>query len=94
MIRRCFYRFDRVVKMPVPSQEYMTGAVHSFDVFCHLILPFDYGLSVLNFPRSSVFLPFYLLHYLLYITVCELFLHNAPLTGLYTPGFGVFENAS
>ena len=40
----------------------MTVVVHlPFDVFCHLILPFDWGLSFMNFPRSSVFLWFYFL---------------------------------
>ena len=39
----------------------MTVVVHSFDVFGLLILTFDYGLSVLNFPRSyiTVYLWFY-----------------------------------
>ena len=36
----------------------MTVDIHSFDVFEHLSLPFGYGLSVLKFPRSSVFLLF------------------------------------
>ena len=39
----------------------MPVVIHSFDVFEPLILPFDNRLSVLNFPRSSVFLLFYIL---------------------------------
>ena len=43
------------LKMPVTSQEYDSCCPF---VWCvdHLILPFDSGLSSLNFPRSSVFL--------------------------------------
>ena len=32
--------------------------ISSFDVFGQLILPFEKGLSVLNIPRSSVFMLF------------------------------------
>lgn len=37
----------------------MQVVIHSFSVFGLLILSFDYGLSVLNYPRSLVFLLFY-----------------------------------
>ena len=45
--QKCLYQFRN-----------MTVVFHSFDVFELLILPFDYGLSFLNFPWSSVFLRF------------------------------------
>ena len=46
------------IKICLYQEKNMTVVIHSFD---HLILPFDYGLSVFNFPRSSVFLGLYCL---------------------------------
>ena len=46
--------------MPVPSPNTIV-VIHSLDVFDLLILPFDYGLSVLNFPASTIF--FVILHF-------------------------------
>ena len=40
----------------------VTNVFHSFGVFELLILPFDKGLSDLNFPWSSVFSLFYFSH--------------------------------
>ena len=37
----------------------MTYVVYFFYVFYLLVLPFDYGISILNFRRRSVFLLFY-----------------------------------
>ena len=68
----------------------MTVVVHSYDVFYHLILSFDKGLSVLNFPLSSVFLWFYFLHYIFiyrlvtYLTKLTCFLKYSALAGVGT----------
>ena len=48
-------------KITVQSQEYKS----CYPFVCvleHLIFPFDLGISILNFPRSSVFFGFYFIH--------------------------------
>ena len=46
------------LKMPVPSQAYDSSCPFVFDVFCHLILPCDNGLSNLIFVWVQYFCDF------------------------------------
>ena len=60
----------------------MTVLIHSFDVFEVLIFPFNYGLSVLNFPRSSVFFWFFFLGIciLAQLSFCRILTQNCTLS--------------
>ena len=69
----CRRKLDRGIVMR-RRRRYITVVVHSFDVFYHLILPFYKGLSVLNFPRSSVFLWFYFLKLHILVGIIECFI--------------------